>query len=279
MPKAGKNQNKGKKGGKGAKKDAKAPAKPANAVKKTRKSKKLKKANLFTKVARNYTIGNDLVPKRDLSRLVRWPHYIRLQRQRAVLYKRLKIPPAINQFSNTLDRNQTKNLFKLLNKYRPEEPAAKKARLLKEAKAKKEEKKNKPVVVKYGINHVTALIEKKKAKLVVIAHDVTPIELVVWLPALCRKLDVPYLIVKGKARLGTVVHQKTATALVLTEVKKEDNSALAQLVSFARDNYNENVNARRTWGGGELGHKSSMAAAKIRRALAREAKRKEKIGK
>lgn len=34
----------------------------------------------------------------------------------------------------------------------------------------------KPVVVKYGINHVTALIEQKKAKLVVIAHDVDPIE-------------------------------------------------------------------------------------------------------
>jgi len=38
----------------------------------------------------------------------------------------------------------------------------------------------------------------------VIAHDVDPIELVVWLPALCRKMEIPYCIVKGKARLGTV---------------------------------------------------------------------------
>ena len=37
-----------------------------------------------------------------------------------------------------------------------------------------------------------------------IAHDVDPIELVVWLPALCRKMNVPYCIVKGKARLGQV---------------------------------------------------------------------------
>lgn len=29
-----------------------------------------------------------------------------------------------------------------------------------------------------------------------IAHDVDPIELVVWLPALCRKMNVPYCIVK-----------------------------------------------------------------------------------
>jgi len=41
------------------------------------------------------------------------------------------------------------------------------------------------------------------------AHDVDPIELVVFLPALCRKMGVPYVIVKGKARLGTVVHKKT----------------------------------------------------------------------
>lgn len=43
-----------------------------------------------------------------------------------------------------------------------------------------------------------------KAQLVVIAHDVDPIELVVWLPALCRKMEIPYCIVKGKARLGAV---------------------------------------------------------------------------
>ena len=37
-----------------------------------------------------------------------------------------------------------------------------------------------------------------------IAHDVNPIELVVWLPALCRKMGVPYCIIKGKVRLGCV---------------------------------------------------------------------------
>ena len=56
--------------------------------------------------------------------------------------------------------------------------------------------KKKPVVVKYGINHITTLVEQRQASLVVIAHDVDPIELVVWLPALCRRMDVPYVIVK-----------------------------------------------------------------------------------
>lgn len=52
------------------------------------------------------------------------------------------------------------------------------------------------VVVKYGINHITTLVENGKAQLVAIAHDVDPVELVVWLPALCKKMGVPYCIVK-----------------------------------------------------------------------------------
>ena len=43
----------------------------------------------------------------------------------------------------------------------------------------------------YGLDRVTALIEAKKAALVIIAHDVDPIELVIFLPALCRKMGVP----------------------------------------------------------------------------------------
>lgn len=73
--------------------------------------------------------------------------------------------------------------------------------------------------IKYGLKHITTLLEAKKLKLVVIAHDVNPIELVVWLPALCRKMGVPYCIVKGKARLGTLVHKKNAAVLGLDEVR------------------------------------------------------------
>merc|ERR1711977_566990 len=100
-----------------------------------------------------------------------------------------------------------------------------KARLLETATAKKDgkdTKAKKPTVIKYGLNHVTTLVENKAAKLVVIAHDVDPIELVVWLPALCRKKDVPYCIIKGKGRLGQLVHKKTASCVALTNVQNED---------------------------------------------------------
>jgi len=98
-------------------------------------------------------------------------------------------------------------------------------------------------------------LSKKKAALVVIAHDVEPLELVVWLPALCRKMDVPYCIVKGKARLGHFVYKKTATAVALTEVKKEHHQTLTNLVQTLRVLYNDNAAIRTEWGGGIMGRK------------------------
>ena len=83
-------------------------------------------------------------------------------------------------------------------------------------KAGQEVKTKKPVVLKFGLNHVTTLVENKVAKLVVIAHDVDPIEQVCWLPALCRKKDVPYCIIKGKGRLGQLVHKKATPWMSLT---------------------------------------------------------------
>ena len=170
---------------------------------------------LIEKRPRNFGIGQAIQPKRNLSRMVKWPEYVRLQRQKKILNMRLKVPPAIAQFQQVLDKNTAAQAFKLLNKYRPETKTEKKERLLKEATAIKEGKKKedvskKPYVVKYGLNHVVGLIENKKASLVLIPNDVDPIELVIFLPALCRKMGVPYAVIKGKARLGTVVHKKVS---------------------------------------------------------------------
>lgn len=63
-----------------------------------------------------------------------------------------------------------------------------------------EPEKKKPLAVKFGLNHITTLVESGKAQAVVIAHDVDPIELVVWLPALCKKMGVPYCIVKVRVK-------------------------------------------------------------------------------
>lgn len=82
----------------------------------------------------------------------------------------------------------------MLEKYRPETKQQKHNRLKKRAEAraagKQEEVTKRPPVVRSGVNTVTRLVEQKKAQLVVIAHDVDPLEIVLFLPALCRKFKV-----------------------------------------------------------------------------------------
>ncbi|KAG5460659.1 MAG: 60S ribosomal protein L8 [Olpidium bornovanus] len=226
--------------------------------------------------------GGDIQPKRDLTRFVKWPEYVRLQRQAKILRQRLKVPPSINQFTNVLDKNIRiwltsaglviwmtlgAQIFKLCKKYRPETPGAKKIRLRAAAEATAEGKKpdpgKKPIVLKFGINHITALVEAKKPALVMIAYDVDPIEIVLWLPALCRKMGIPYCIVKDKALLGRMVHQKTATAIAIVDVGSEDKSDFSSIVSAVKANYNDKAEEiRRTWGGGIMGPKSRAASRK-----------------
>merc|ERR1712029_202344 len=230
----------------------------------------------FEKRPKNFGIGQDIQPKRDLSRFVRWPKYIRLQRQKAILFQRLKVPPPINQFTQTLDRQTATQLFRLLDKYRPEAKQEKKARLRlraeERAKGKPDTPSKRPNVVRSGINTVTTLVEQKKASLVTIASDVDPIEIVLFLPALWRNMGVPYCIVKNKARLGRVVRRKTTTCLAITNVESSDRSALNKLVETVKTNYNERAEEiKKHWGGSTLGNKSSARINKMRKAEAAEA--------
>merc|ERR1712149_167137 len=179
-----------------------------------------------------------------------------MQRQKRVLYQRLRVPPAVNQFTKTLQNNQSKNLWRLLAKYTPEAKKDKVARLRNAAQNKadgKEADTKKPVFLKFGLNHVTSLVENNEAKLVVIAHDVDPIELVLWLPQLCGNKKVPFVIVKNKARLGKCVHQSTASCVAITAVKKEDNNALENVIRIAKNEFLECDALRTNYGAPVMG--------------------------
>jgi len=235
--------------------------------------------SLFKKNPRNFRLGGAIQPKRDLTRFVKWPKYIRIQRQKRVLMQRLKVPPVINQFTKTVDKNEAGKLLKLLAKYSPETKQEKATRLKTEAEAMKGGKKGepttpKPTLLKFGLNHVTTLIEEGKAKLVVIAHDVDPIEVVIHLPALCRSKGVPFCFVRGKAALGRLVHMKTATCLAVTDVNKEDVVDFENLRETFKASYNEDKNIRRTWGGGVMGIKNQHMMRARERVRAIEAAKK-----
>ncbi|KAK9995287.1 hypothetical protein SO802_019973 [Lithocarpus litseifolius] len=208
---------------------------------------------LFEKRSKQFGIGGALPPKRDLHRFVNWPVVVRLQRKKCILKQRFKVPPALNPFTKTLEKNPATNSFKLLLKYRPEDKSAKKECLLKRDQAEAEGK-----TVEAG--HCRKIRTQpcyNKAQLVVIAHDVDPIELVVWLPALCRKMEIPYCIVKGKSRLGSIVHKKTASVLCLTTVRNEDKLEFSKILEALNANFNDKYDEyRKKWGGGIVGSKS-----------------------
>jgi large subunit ribosomal protein L7Ae len=90
------------------------------------------------------------------------------------------------------------------------------------------------------LNHVTYLVEQKRAKLVLIANDVDPIEMVVFLPTLCKSMDIPYAIVQNKARLGELVHKKTATVVALTEFR-ENQAELNNISRVCKEQFNSVV--------------------------------------
>jgi large subunit ribosomal protein L7Ae len=233
---------------------------------------KVKKNPIFEKKTRSFRIGGDIQPKRDLTRFTKWPQYVRLQRQKRILMQRVKVPPTIAQFQHTLSRDQVSQLARLCKKIKPETKDEKKARL--EALAGKKGESKAVPVIKFGLNHVTELVEKKKANLVVIAHDVDPVELVCWLPALCRKMDVPYCIIKSKARLGQLVGQKTAAAAAIVNVPQEDVSELKAFKDNVMAQFNNSKDATRKWGGGLVGRKSEHVLKRREAILERERAKK-----
>jgi large subunit ribosomal protein L7Ae len=59
--------------------------------------------------------------------------------------------------------------------------------------------------VRKGTNETTKAIERATAKLVVIAEDVDPPEVVAHLPLLCEERKIPYIFVPSKEKLGSAV--------------------------------------------------------------------------
>ncbi|KAM3825800.1 large ribosomal subunit protein eL8-like [Vipera latastei] len=177
--------------------------------------------------------------------------------------------------SNLRSFSTVTQLLKLAHKYRPETKQEKKQRLLARAEQKSAGKGNvptkRPPVLRAGVNTVTTLVENKKAQLVVIAHDVDPVELL----KLAHKYR-PETKQEKKQRLLARAEQKAAgkgdvptkrppvlragvnTVTTLVENKK------AQLVVIAHDV--DPVEIRHHWGGDILSPKSVARIGKHEKA-------------
>jgi len=68
--------------------------------------------------------------------------------------------------------------------------------------------------VRRGTNEVTKVIEREKAKIVYIAQDVQPPEIVAHLPALCDEKKIPFIYIREKNELGRAGGIDVSTAAV-----------------------------------------------------------------
>lgn len=92
--------------------------------------------------------------------------------------------------------------------------------------------------IKKGTNETTKAVEGGFAKLVYIAMDVDPPEIVAHLPLLCEEKNVPYIYIKGKSALGMAagIQVDCAAAAIINEgeTKKELNQLVNKLNSLKK---------------------------------------------
>mmetsp|Transcript_46971 Transcript_46971/g.96042 ORF Transcript_46971/g.96042 Transcript_46971/m.96042 type:complete len:226 (-) Transcript_46971:4480-5157(-) len=200
----------------------------------------------FESYPRSFGIGQDIQPRKDLSRFVKWPEYIKIQRQRRVFSKKLKVPFVVSQFTRVLDKNMSKQVFKLLLKYQSSQKPKKK--VFSVISKENSNKNSKSLFLKHGINSVSNLIIKKKALFVLIAHDVNPIECIVWLPSLCFQMDIPFCIIKNKSKLGGLIGRKKTSCISVSYVPGKYKDEVEKITECFRSNFNDRYeDAKKRW--------------------------------
>ena len=92
--------------------------------------------------------------------------------------------------------------------------------------------------IKVGVNEVTKAIERGVAKLVLIARDVSPPEIVMHLPLLCKEKNIPCSVVQTKKDLGekTGIAVSTSAIAIVDEgdAKKELADVVKKITELAK---------------------------------------------
>ena len=83
--------------------------------------------------------------------------------------------------------------------------------------------------VRKGTNETTKAVERGVAKLVVIAEDVQPPEVVAHLPLLCEEKKIPYVFVPNKDQIGPAIGINVSTAAAAVVDAGEGQQILDQV--------------------------------------------------
>lgn len=81
-----------------------------------------------------------------------------------------------------------------------------------------------------GTNETTKAIERGKAKLVVVAKDVTPQEIIMHLPLIAEEKNAPCVIVPSKEELGTAAGIQVPTGSVAIVEEGESKGLIKQFL-------------------------------------------------
>lgn len=68
--------------------------------------------------------------------------------------------------------------------------------------------------IKKGTNEVTKAVERDVAKLVVVANNVNPKEIIMHIEPLCKEKNVPYVLIENKDDLGAAAGLPVGTSSV-----------------------------------------------------------------
>jgi large subunit ribosomal protein L7Ae len=85
--------------------------------------------------------------------------------------------------------------------------------------------------VRRGTNETTKAIERGQAKLVVIAEDVDPPEVVAHLPILCDERKIPYVFVPSKLKIGSASGIDVPSAAVCITELGEATDLVKEIVT------------------------------------------------
>ncbi len=88
--------------------------------------------------------------------------------------------------------------------------------------------------LKKGVNEVTKIVERGQAKLVIIAKDVNPPEIVMHLPALCDEKEISYIYVSSREELGNAAGLTVPTASVAIINEGDAVNLVKELREFSK---------------------------------------------
>ncbi len=85
--------------------------------------------------------------------------------------------------------------------------------------------------IRKGTNETTKAIERGIAKLVVIAEDVEPPEVVAHLPVICQERKTPYVFVPQKKKIGSAVGIDVPSASVCIVEEGDAANLVKEIIS------------------------------------------------